>query len=333
MTHPIDIVIPWVDGADPKWLAARKNYRPDHNEDADEARYRDWDVFQYWFRSVELYAPWVRKIHLVTFGHLPPWLNTDHPKLRIVRHEDYIPEKYLPTFSSHVLELNLHRIPDLAEHFLYFNDDVYLAGNCRPEDFFRDGVPCDSAVLGVIKNSDTDNFMPYIMLNMMGMINKYFSARKVMKTHFSKWFAPCYGKYVLSNLYLSPWSRFTGFRNFHNCAAFCKSTFEEVWERFPEMLDRTCRNRFRSKEDVNQYLFRYWQLVNGNFVPKRPDSAYLTIGSEDIASAEKVFRDKKYRVVCINDDPMGFDFATEQKKLTDLLERQFPQPSSFELTY
>ena len=68
-------------------------------------------------------------------------------------------------------------------------------------------------------------------------------------------------------------------------------------------------------------------------MPKRPDSAYLTIGSEDIASAEKVFRDKKYRVVCINDDPMGFDFATEQKKLTDLLERQFPQPSSFELTY
>lgn len=333
MTCPIDIVIPWVDGSDPKWIAERKNYRPNINEDAASARYRDWDVFQYWFRSVELYAPWVRKIHLITFGHLPKWLKVDHPKLQIVRHEDYIPEKYLPTFSSHVLELNLHRISGLSEHFLYFNDDVYFAGKCHPEDFFRDGVPCDSAILGVIKNSDMGNFMPYIMLNMMGMINKYFSAHAVMKSDFLKWFSPCYGKYLLNNIYLSPWGRFTGFRNFHNCTSFCKSTFEEVWERFPDILDHTCTNRFRNKEDVNQYLFRYWQLVKGNFVPKRLDSAYITIGSEDIASAEKIFRDRKYRVICINDDPMGFDFKTEQKKLMDLLRKQFPDSSSFEITF
>ena len=57
-------------------------------------------------------------------------LEPDHPKLHIVNHRDFIPEEYLPTFSSHAIELNMHRIPDLAEHFLYFNDDVYLMKPC-----------------------------------------------------------------------------------------------------------------------------------------------------------------------------------------------------------
>lgn len=328
--YPIDIVIPWVDDSDPKWQEQRLQYKAGHNVDNSSARYRDWDIFQYWFRSIEKNAPWVRKIHLITFGHLPPWLNIDHPKLHIVNHKDYIPEEYLPTFSSHTIELNLHRIPGLAEHFLYFNDDVYLAKETVPEDFFKEGLPCDSAILGVVKNTDVENFMPYIMLNMMALVNMHFSQRCVLKNNLKKWFHPCYGKYLLNNLYLSPWSSFIGFRNFHNCTGFLKSTFEEVWNLFPDILDRTCRNRFRSREDVNQYLFRYWQLLKGDFYPITPSSAYLTIGSEDISLVLNYFKNKKYRVVCINDDPMGFDFETEQKKLVDILRDCFPKKSFFE---
>ena len=67
----------------------------------------------------------VRRIHFVTWGHLPSWLNKEHPKLNIVNHKDFIPEKYLPTFNSHAL-WNMHRIPGLAENFVYFNDDMFL---------------------------------------------------------------------------------------------------------------------------------------------------------------------------------------------------------------
>ena len=125
--YPIDIVVPWVDGSDPEWEAERSQYRPVIKSDTSSSRFREWGLFQYWFRGIEKYAPWVRKVHLITWGHLPEWLNTSHPKLNIVNHKDYIPEEYLPTYSSHVIELNMHRIPDLAEHFIYFNDDVYLA--------------------------------------------------------------------------------------------------------------------------------------------------------------------------------------------------------------
>lgn len=89
-------------------------------------RYRDWGLLPYWFRAAEKFTPWVNKIYFVTWGHIPSFLNTDNEKLRIINHKDYIPEEYLPTFSSHVIEANLHRIPSLSEHFVYFNDDTFI---------------------------------------------------------------------------------------------------------------------------------------------------------------------------------------------------------------
>ena len=80
----------------------------------------------------------MRKVHFVTWGHIPQWLNTKHPKLNIVCHEDFIPQKFLPTFNSHTIEWNFHRIPGLTEQFVYFNDDMFLLKPVYMEDFFKD---------------------------------------------------------------------------------------------------------------------------------------------------------------------------------------------------
>ena len=184
--------------------------------------------------------------------------------------------------------------------------------------------------MGVIKNNDTANFMPYIMLNMMALVNMSFDKRSVIRQNFGKWFYPGYGKGLLYNLYLLPWGDFTGFRNYHSCVSFCKSTLEEVWDRFPEVLDATCHHKFRDRADVNQYLFRYWQLASGRFAPKKPDSTYLTIGKQSESEVERLLRGGKYRVVCVNDDPMDFDFDTERQQLVDIFQRAFPRPSAFE---
>ncbi len=328
--EPIDIVIPWVDGSDPAWRAEKAQYRADTSSDNSEARFREWDLFRYWFRAVEKNAPWVRKIHLITWGHLPPWLREDHPKLHIVNHRDYIPEEFLPTFSSHTIELNMHRIPGLSEQFLYFNDDVYLMKPSRPEDFFRQGLPVDAAVMGVIKNPDFGNFMPYIMLNMLAVINHSFSKRKVIRANPGKWFSLAYGKQNLNNLYLLPWGAFTGFRNFHTCVPFLKGTLEEVWAQYPEVLSDTCRRKFRSREDVNQYLFRYWQLCKGTFVPGKPDSAYLTVGRQSVEEVAAVMKKQAHQVLCINDDPIDFDFETQQRGIAAAFQELFPEKSSFE---
>lgn len=329
--YPIDIVVPWVDGNDPAWRAVRSEYRPDSNSDGNDSRYREWGLFHYWFRSIEMYAPWVRTVHLITWGHLPPWLNTDHPKLHIVRHEDYIPAEYLPTFSSHVIELNMHRIPGLAEHFIYFNDDVYLNAPTTPADFFVDGLPNDAAVMGQVTIADNFSFMPYIDLNMLGLLNMTYSKKQTIKQHPKHWFNVKYGKDALFNLYLLPGQTFTGFKNYHTCQPYRKTTLEEVWTAYPEALERTCCNRFRSREDVNQYLFRWWRLIKGEFNPHKPNSCYLTLGSDSIETVDNCLSDRKRKVVCVNDDPMGCDFETERQKAVAMFERHYPAACSFEI--
>ena len=98
-----------------------------------------WVEGKYWFRGIEKNAPWVHNIYFVTWGHLPAWLNTAHPKLHIIKHTDFIPPQYLPTYNSPTIELNLHRIPGLSENFVYFNDDGFLIRPVTPQHFFKSG--------------------------------------------------------------------------------------------------------------------------------------------------------------------------------------------------
>ena len=74
-------------------------------------------------------GPWVRKIHFVTSGQKPEWLDENNPKLNLVSHKDYIPAQFLPTYNSVVIERYIHKIPGLADHFVYFNVDIMFI--CR----------------------------------------------------------------------------------------------------------------------------------------------------------------------------------------------------------
>ena len=99
-------------------------------------RFRDNEELRYSLRSLWRFAPWVRHVFVVTNGQVPVWLNLDHPRLTVVQHADIYPNaSHLPTFSSPSIESHLHRIPGLAEHFLYFNDDVLLGAPVWPDDF------------------------------------------------------------------------------------------------------------------------------------------------------------------------------------------------------
>ena len=266
----IDFVILWVDDTDPDWLSLKSKY--DDNKTgyygSSDIRYRDWNNLKYLFRGIEKNAPWVNKIYFITWGHLPKWLNTNHPKLQIVNHKDYIPEKYLPTFNSNTIELNLHRIPDLSEHFVLLNDDTFIIKKTEVSDFFRDGKPSDQFVLNAILPSPENPVIPHTNVNNTRIINKYFNKNKVIKENFTKVFTPRYGLKSIRTLLLSPWNKFVGFANPHLLQAHLKSTFELLWEKEYEELDATCLNKFRKYNDVNHWLMRYWNMCSGNFVPR-----------------------------------------------------------------
>ena len=120
----IDIVITWVDGNDKEWLKEKEKYSENQKEleSTNNARFRDWDNLVFLFRSIERHMPWVNMIYLVTCGQIPRWLDINYKKVKVVFHEEFIPKEFLPTFNSHTIELNLHRIDELSEKFIYFND-------------------------------------------------------------------------------------------------------------------------------------------------------------------------------------------------------------------
>lgn len=231
----IDFVIPWVDGSDPEWQAQKNFYSTKENKVPvmnGAERYRDWGILQYWFRAVEKYAPWVRKIHFITCGQVPEWLNLNHPKLHFVRHEDYIPHEWLPTFSANPIELNLHRITGLSEKFVYFNDDIFLNAPVKPEDFFVNGLPCSCAALNPgpygMNNTRVQEFS-HIPLNGILIIKKYFDFGKSFKSNLWKWLTLRYGaKILLKTLLLLPFWRYSGFHETHTANAYLKSTFIDV---------------------------------------------------------------------------------------------------------
>ncbi len=329
MAGKIDFVLTWVDGSDPDWIASRNKY--DNNASGNKAaHYRDMGTLKYWFRAVEKYAPWVNKIHFVTCGQTPEWLNTEHEKLHLVSHSDYMPKEYLPTFSVNPIEMNFHRIKDLEEQFVYFNDDTFLNAPVSETDFFKNGKPCDSAVFSALIPSVKNDVITNILFNDLLLINANFNKRAALKGNLGKWLNLKYGKKIIKNLYYLPIGKFTGFENPHLPNPFLKSTLEQVWEAEGEYLDMVSKNKFRTKEDVNQYLFRYWRLVKGDFVPSSAKIGECFVLGNDNKIIESHINSKDIKLICINDNPLLEETEKEEKWLNALLESAYPEKSSFE---
>ena len=335
--YPVDIVIPWVDSSDPDWRRERDSFlnrtETDVAMDASEARFRDGGTLKYVLRGIDRYMPWVRTVHFVTWGHLPEWLDKDAEGLHIVNHRDYIPHAYLPTFSSHTIELNMHRIPGLAEHFIYFNDDMLPLRPLQRQDFFINGLPADFAV----ETSLTGRYvhsLAGVMLSNASVINQNFSKRKVMREHFGKWFHYRYGINQFKTLLLLVWPRFADFSNNHTANPYLKTTFSQVWEKENELLDTVCRHRFRQMDDVNQWLMRDWQLISGKFVPKSTNTAKVFVIADDLSEIQRALDEKKYQIICINDVSYEkiADFKETTEKIRIMLETVLPGESRFERT-
>ncbi len=329
----IDFVITWVDGSDPEWQAAYKKWLPANTEglDVSEARYRDWGLLRYWFRGVEKFAPWVRKIHFVTNGQIPSWLNVNHPKLHLVNHKDIMPAEALPTFNSNAIEMNLVNIEGLSENFVYFNDDVFLVGEVSPDFFFKDGLPNDTAVT---RYKNTQNgLMEGIVDRNVNIINQHFCKYSVMFRHFWKWFWPGYDIHHLRDNVLSLINpRFASFYEPHTALPLQKHTIDELWKTYPEELSETTRHRFRSPQDISPWLFRYWRLCKGEFRQTWRTSSYVYI--LNMEKKFNIFKESIYndntKILIMNDNIGYKDFHDLCQKSISVFNELLPLSCGFE---
>ncbi|MDO5702497.1 MAG: stealth conserved region 3 domain-containing protein, partial [Lachnospiraceae bacterium] len=240
------------------------------------------------------------------------------------------PEEYLPTYNSNTIELNFHRIPDLSERFVLFNDDMFLLKNVSAEDFFSGGLPRDEFSMNPVLPMGEKFRIAHTNVNNTGVINTHFSKSECFKKNFGKYVNMSYGSDLVRTLLLMPWGCFLGFKNSHLPVSHLKSTFEKVWAEEGEALDRTCRNRFRGYDDLNHWLMRYWNLCEGNFVPRSSSfGRYFNLGDDNRAVMEYIIR-QKGSMICINDMSEDIDFERAKKEMKWAFRKILPEKSSFE---
>ena len=328
----IDFVVTWVDMDDPKWKAdfAKHSGKIDNlKNEMTEARFRDHGLLRYWFRGLEKFAPWVRKVHFVTCGQKPEWLNIDHPKLQLVNHSDYIPSQYLPVFNSTLIESYIHRIPDLAEHFVYFNDDFFIINHLTQERFFTNGLPNDIAAF---RHNSGIGLWSKTLKNNIRLINERFDKREVLSRDHDKWFHPSYGKRSRLTRLLQPYGKFITLITPHNAQPFLKSTFNEVWDYAGEHLTAVSVNRFRNTSDYTPELFRTWQICRSNFNPYNTYSDTkmfpLILKSKQ---AIRAIEEQRYKLICLNDNGHIRNYEAVMEQLNKAFQTILPEKSDFEL--
>jgi hypothetical protein len=225
-------------------------------ESSGQARFIAHDELRYSLRSIHLFAPWVRRIHLVTAGQTPAWLDVDHPMVNLVDHAQILPADALPTFNSHAIETSLHRIEGLAEHFVYFNDDFLLGRPVRPEKFFTSaGHSATFFSRMTVGLTDAPDAAPYL--------KAAWNNRALLQEAF--------GAVTTRTLAHAPY-------------AHRVSVLEELTDRFPEPLAATARSPFRNDTDVSTLssLAQHYALLTGRALEAEPSLTFVNLSNADV---------------------------------------------------
>jgi len=336
--EPIDFVLPWVDGSDPVWQKRKAEYSNstqtiDGNIDA---RFRDMDTLKYVLRSIEQHCPWYNKIYLITESHFPEFLNREDERLIHVTHDElYFNKEHLPTFNSSSIEMNLPNLIPLSEKFIYMNDDFIIWNHIDSTRFFKNGKPIDflyhgwiprNKIFGFIRKRDT--WIHSINHN-ISLINQYFSPSFL---DYEKLFHYSYGtKVKISNFLLRfIYKRYFWFEHWHHPQPYLKKTLLEVFKIYKKEMQICSSNRFRSNNDLTQYLYRYWHLAQGEFYPHKHNDGLVANLDSMIRQLEKR---SDINFVCFNDSTKLSDehYDEVKSRLQNFLEQRFPQKASFEI--
>ncbi len=320
MNQKIDLVYLWCNLDDPNFKSKKENFLKNQIIDKtanNPCRFTDNGELKYSLRSVELYAPWVNKIYIITDNQIPNWLNLNHPKIKIINQNEILPQSAIPSFNSISIEHSIKNIKELQEHFLYANDDMFFNDYTSPEFFFnKKGFP----------------------------ISRFRKKRK--NNHFTIYeYALCNAE----NLIYNKFKLLLNYEPHHNIDAYLKSEIINCYEAFKEEIDASINSHFRSRENVERAIYqKYFIAVKKgefkrvsrvdcklnpimrliNLIKKdfKKDSCLIFPQNRNI---EEVLNKFKPYLFCINDSEDTTDF--DRIYLKEFLEKRFPNKSSFEI--
>ncbi|MFZ2965118.1 MAG: stealth conserved region 3 domain-containing protein [Rhodoglobus sp.] len=307
----IDMVFSWVDGTDSQFQRARAQRMAAYvvgDGDDSEARFRQIDELRYALRSVATFAPWVRRIFIVTDSPRPAWL-AEHPRVTIVRSEEFFADpSVLPTHNSHAVESQLHRIQGLSEHFLYSNDDMFFGRPVRAGMFFSPG--------GISKfvEATTRIGLGEADPSRSGFENAARVNRALLRERFGR----------VTTRHLE-----------HAATPLRRSVMAELEAEFPEDFARTAASAFRSASDISvtNSLYHYYALMTGRAV--QSTEARVKYVETTLARApgemDRLLRERDYDFFCLNDGSRPeISVKRRTRTVQRFLERYFPIPAPWE---
>ena len=290
----MDAVITYVDGNDPVW---REEYARCVGGPVMAKRFRDWGTLKYLLRGIERHMPFIDQVFLVVSGpsQVPRWASE---RLRIVYHRDIIPASLLPTFNSAVIELFLHRIPGLSEHYLFFNDDMFPVADCVPDDFFAEGKVATG-------------FRPCLF------------ARGLYKKH-------CRNSDHLARRLLGRAPGLSFRRPQHTCSPMVKSLCAQVDALAgEELLSRS--TPLRDAGNVNQYLYLDYAFYAGHALARDISNRHISLARATPRALRSALLTPDRKLVCINDVHLSEQrYDAFRSLILSLFEEKFPAPSRFE---
>jgi UDP-glucose 4-epimerase len=307
----IDIVFSWVDGSSAEFQRVRalrmQSYVVGVGDDS-AARYRQLDELKYALRSVYLFAPWVRRIFIVTDSPTPRWLD-EHPAVTIVPSTAFfLDQANLPTHNSHAIESQLHHIDGLSEHFLYSNDDMFFARPVSQDMFFSPGGVSKfieaTTRIGLGDNSPERS----------GFENAARVNRRLLRERF--------GRVTTRHLEHAP----TPLR---------RSVLEEMEREFSTDFARTAASPFRSATDISvtNSLYHYYALLTGRAVVQsdaRVKYVETTLKSS-LKQMTALLRTRREDFFCLNDGSTPeISIETRTSAVLDFLNSYFPIPAPWE---
>lgn len=310
---PIDVVYTWVDGSDPVLSEKREAHRPGgartiNERETGAARYTSRDELKYSLRSLEMYADFVRHVYIVTDGQTPHWLDPDAEGVTVIDHKEIFADTdALPVFNSHAIGTQLHRIPGLSEHYLYFNDDVFMGRPVPASQFFHGNgiaqIPFSPAQLGLGAPHPDDP-------------------------------APNSAGKNVRRLLAESHGTFTTHKFKHTPHPQIRSVMRDIEERFPDEVRRTSRSRFRSPQDIamGASFHHHYAYLTGRAVPGEYELRYVDIGAPDADERLRELSETRgFDFFCLNDVVVSTRPAEEVNAwLHAFLENYYPFPSRYE---
>lgn len=293
----MDAVILYVNSSDKEWL---EDYKSQHLPPIDPVRYRDWGTLPFLFRGIAKYMPFIENVFLVVSreSQVPVWIDRD--KVKIVLHKDIIPQIYLPTFNSCVIETHIPYIKGLAEEFIYFNDDMFPVGEMTADVFFKDGRPQDLLRERHISNPPV-NVYRYQCLN---------------STNFAK---RCLGLEE------------TGKYNFplHWTHPMLKSCCLEVLRKMGGAYTAQI-SKLRTIANVNQYLFLNYMYYSGVLDNVELPFQYVSPNTNTPEGVAEQIEKGTSKILCLNDADNSKDFARYVECAREAFKKKFPEKCKYE---